>query len=186
MINPKSNRKYGLLILGTIITISLLVSLGEWNQKRIITAALENPDNPLRTAWAWHGVICRSEISLADPQVPFNVGILHPPERTRDGVTAAIQELPERNNTPQKVPWAEERIEKYLIIGTQCHDSWTAAYKKWNSFYRGPIDELLPKDRVATEAEIREAILRSQYPENFEIADSMFPLEAELLGPTDE
>lgn len=176
--NNLTNRKYGLLILAAILGIALFVGAGDGIKNNIMQDAIYGEDSPLATPWEWFGVACISDVTLTG--VPFPVQITHVPGRSRDVVDDAVQNLPSQNGTREDEPYSEENLQSYLITKTHCFDSWREIYDQWNWIYRGQVDAFLPADRTPSEADYRTAILHASFPDHFEVADRMFPLEAAL------
>jgi len=169
-----------------IVTAGVIFGVADWTRARNLGALMEHPDNPLAWPHAWHGVACKSEINIGEPEVPFNVYIFHPPTRERAVVSDTIQKLPEHNSTPGDELWPEQWIKQYLIINTKCLDTWQEVYKSWSFRNYKKTYEMLPNNRVPTETEFRQAILKVRYPVNFETAEQMFPEVAELTLNTDK
>ena len=173
-----TNRKYGLLILAAILGIALFVGVGDWIKNKIMQDAMYGEDSPLATPWEWFGVACLSDVQLSG--IPFPMKITHAPSKSRAVVDDAVQKLPSQNGTKDDVPYGEENLQTYLITKTHCFDSWQEIYDGLGWTSRGRVNALLPPNRTPTEADYRTAILQDTFPDFFEVADSMFPLEAAM------
>ncbi|MCB0208650.1 MAG: hypothetical protein KDJ52_04955 [Anaerolineae bacterium] len=173
-----TDRKYGPALLIAVVSISLVLGISGWINDRMIQEAIYGENSPVSAPWEWFGIACVSDIQ--HPGVPFTVDLMHAPGKSRNVVDEAIQNLPSRNGTPDDSPYNEEMLQAYLIMETQCFDSWQKVHESWSWLSRGPVDDLLPADRTPTEADYRAAILQTLYPDEFEIADRIFPLEAKI------
>ena len=173
-----TNHKYGLLILATLIIVSLVLGISGWRNERMMQEALYGADSPVAAPHQWFGISCKSEIRL--PDVPFTIQIAHRPGKSRDVVDEAIQQLPSQNSTPDGTPYSAEMLSSYLIMKTRCFERWQDIFDSWNWMTRGPLDDLLPTDRTPTEADYRFAILQVLYPDEFDTANRIFPLEAAI------
>lgn len=173
-----TNRKYGLLILTAVLSISLVLGIGGWINDRLIHNAIYGEASPVAFPWEWFGIACISDVQ--HPGIPFTVEITHAPGKSRAVVDDAIQNLPSQNGTPDDAPYTEETLQNYIITKTHCFDSWQEIHENWNWLTRGRIDKLLPTNRTPTEADYRAAILQVVFPDELEAADRIFPLEAEI------
>lgn len=173
-----THHKYGLLILATLILVALVLGISGWRNERMMQAALYGADSPVAAPHEWYGISCKSEIRL--PDIPFTIQIAHRPGQSRDVVDEAIQQLPSQNSSKDGTPYSAEMLRSYIIMKTRCFEKWQDIYDSWNWLTRGPLDSLLPTDRPPTEAEYRFAILQALYPDEFESADRIFPLEAAI------
>lgn len=177
----RSTNRYGLLVLGVILSSMVIMGLqGRWEANLPKQAAAEG--SPYHDPWAWHGVACLSKLNLQDPMVPFEVSIVHLPGQERSIVDQAIQELPEQNATKDGEPYSDTMMERYLIIRTACRDTWKDVYEKWGFAGHAAARQLLPSNRTPTEAEYRNAVLRLRFPKQFDVADRLFPHKAEILS----
>lgn len=173
--------RYQLIIALVILSTMLLVGVQERREAQIPKQAAAE-GSPYHSPFAWHGVACLSELSLQNPSVPFNISIMHPPGKERTVVDQGIQELPEQNSTMDDTPYPDEDMERYIILRTACRDSWQEVFEKWGFMHKPGAYGLLPQGKVATEADFRKAILQYRFPKNFEIAERIFPLEAEIVS----
>ncbi len=176
-------RNQGMLIAGVMLFTILVMSI--WGGGKTITpeaAAAEG--SPYHNPWEWPdgSVACFSALNIQDNRIPFDFYILHPPSKERSMIDAAIQELPEQNQMRHAEPWPDEMMARYLVISTRCYDNWAELYKGWNHMQKSEIYALLPSGQDASESEIREAILRVRFPENYATANRMFPHTAEILS----
>ena len=177
-----TDQKYGRILLIAVIAVAILVGGGGWLREQQMREAIYGEESPVSRPFQWFGISCVSHVVLEG--VPWDIKILHPPTRSRDGVTQAIQELPSHNHTPNGTPWTEHMIDTYFITKTFCEDTYENLYNQLKFEGQASVNELLPKDREATEADYRTAILQTWFPDEAEneVAERIWPHEAEILS----
>lgn len=169
------SKLYSLFILLTILAVGLATLL---NTKREETVQREVQErSPYHQPVVSFGVACTSELSFPGSQIRFNLWITHPPGR-RDVVDEAVRHL--IRSGPAREAWSEATISEYNIVSTRCFKSWQEQYGELKSGLRSRAESLLEQPNNPTDADLRQAILRTLFERmgTEEEALELFPHEA--------
>lgn len=151
-------RRWHLVLLGIVLLLSsLIITL------RVISNAQAEVMAQL--------VYCSSTVEITFPDRRIVTRIGHPPEGGIEAIQTSLARLDHRDLPPK--PWPDGW--EFSYHGSECADSWASMYDGMNFITLGRVGFLLDQNAPFDEANIRQAILKALYGDQFEIADELFP-----------